>query len=99
MKYLVIVADYNSSGIKDKFEGELDRDDINLPETIWEELTDWVSKYQEIIPMDRKQRIKVREKIDELDKKGIALKQKIIDHCEGNAKVKYYSEGLLQYIP
>jgi hypothetical protein len=39
------------------------------------------------------------EKINELDEKGIVLKNKIIDYFKGNAKVKYYSEGLLKYLP
>ena len=98
MKYLVITADYNTSGIKDEFEGNLDKGDIELSDELWSELESWVSVYQEIIPMTQEQRSLEKEKITKLDETGIAIKQKVIDHFNGEVKIKYYSEGLLEYI-
>ena len=98
MKYLVITADYNTSGIKDEFEGDLEKGDVELSDAIWNELENWVSAYQEIIPMTQEQRALEKEKIAKLDKTGIAIKQKVIEHFNGEVKIKYYSEGLLKYI-
>ena len=98
MKYLVITADYNTSGIKDEFEGTLDKGDIELSDELWSELESWVSAYQEIIPMTQEQRALEKDKIAKLDETGIAIKQKVSEHFNGEVKIKYYSEGLLEYI-
>ncbi len=87
------------SGIKDEFEGCLNKENIELTDSLWSELESWVSEYQEIIPMTQEQRATEKEKISKLDIKGISIKQKIIEHFNGDVKVKYYSEGLLDYIP
>lgn len=99
MRYLVLTADYQVSGIKDEFEGFLSREELDLPEDLWSEIEKWVADYQYIIPLDAKERESLKEEIKSLDAKGLELRKKIIEFYKGNVKVKYYSEGLLKYVP
>lgn len=99
MRYLVLTADYQVSGIKDEFEGGLSRDKLELPEGLWDEIEDWVSDYQHIIHLDSNERASLIDEITNLDARGLAIKQQIIEFYEGSVKVKYYSEGLLRYVP
>jgi len=98
MKYLIVDADFRSTGLRDEFEGELDRGDLNLPDEIWDELSAWVKEYSLIVPMDDEEREENSELIKKLDAKGLQIKIKIENTLSEKIKIKYYSEGLLKYI-
>ncbi|MGL5720597.1 MAG: hypothetical protein ACRCYP_07410 [Alphaproteobacteria bacterium] len=97
MKYLSIMPDYTGSCIKDDFSGEfVDLESMDLPKDFLEEILNWHSAYRKIIPLSEKERNKSLDEIEKLDIHGINIARKLIKLK--NIKVKYFSEGKLEYI-
>ncbi|MGL4427020.1 MAG: hypothetical protein ACRCUQ_04630 [Alphaproteobacteria bacterium] len=97
MKYLTIMPDYTGSCIKDDFSGEfVDLESMELPKDLLEEILNWHSDYRKIIPLSEKERNESLEEIEKLDIRGINIAKKLIKLK--NIKIKYFSEGKLQYI-
>lgn len=99
MKYLTIIPDYTGSCIKDDFTGRIDIKDLELPQDIIDEISSWHESYRVIIPLSEEQRAVRKREIDDLDKQGLELSKKLADLVPGGAKVKYFSEGLMKYLP
>jgi len=103
IRYLVLDADYNSTGIRDEFDefdGSLEQDDLGISDRLWDEITEWVLDYVPIILMGIDEIVSPSslKKIYELDKRGVALIQQLLDELECNVKIRYYSEGMLGYL-
>lgn len=96
MKYLVLTAEYNSM-LHDEFDSGFDYMDLNLPEELTGKLKEWYEDYWPIIQLNSVERARLNAEIHKLDKRGIEL-AKEVKFQFGEAKVKYYSEGLLKYI-
>ena len=96
--YLIISADYMSSGIKDIYKGELLPKEIGLPIHIENKIKKWLLDYSDIIVMNMEERKLVAEKIERLDGAGIEILKEVKSALKKNAKIRYYSEGFLRYI-
>jgi hypothetical protein len=96
MKYITLIADYTQSCIKDDYRGSIDLDNLQLPLSIIAQLNQWNEKYKTIIPLSQDARAIRMNLINELDKEGIELAEKL--RILLDAKVRYFSEGLLQYL-
>ncbi len=99
MKYLTIIPDYTGSCIKDDFTGQIEIEELGLPQDFIDEISSWHESYKIIIPLSDAQRLAQMEEIEKLDKKGLKLSQKLTKLLLGGAKVKYFSEGLMKYLP
>jgi len=99
MKYLTIMPDYTGSCIIDEIKGQIEVKELCLPQEFINELDLWHESYRRIIPLDMEQRSQRISEIDVLDKQGLKLSQTLSELIPNGAKVKYYSEGLLKYIP
>ena len=97
MKYLMVSADYDATGIKD-YQGELDEVSLPLNESLWRRIRQWVGDYQVIIPMNNAERQASMALISELDERGIDICKDILSDLPG-VKIEYYSEGLLKKLP
>lgn len=100
MRYLTVAADYIESALRDDLEGPIEPEILNLPKSLCNDLRAWNLEYRAIIPLDQEARANppIIEMIHELDKRGDTLAKRISSTVEENAKVRYYSEGLLRYL-
>lgn len=98
MRYITISADYDSTGIKDLNDGELDKEDLKVSSELWDDLKSWVHKYEPIIQMDKEQRQANIDLINQLDLRGIHLCKRFLTELKEQAKIEYFSEGLLKKI-
>jgi hypothetical protein len=96
MKYLILTANCNSF-LRDEFDGELDYLNLNLPNDLTEKLEEWHEDYLPIIHLNDDERLRMNNEILKLDERGIELAKELGVQL-GEAKVKYFSEGLLKYI-
>ena len=62
------------------------------------ELNFWNNDYKEIIPLSVEERREQEELINNLDSRGLKLVEKIKNSIHEPSKIKYYSEGRLQYL-
>ena len=101
MRYLTLSADYGDLSLRDEAVGAVDLVSLGLAGDLLGDLQAWNSRYQPIIPMDMEERQfdGAAGLIDELDELGLALAGRLADALGGGAKVKYYSEGRLRYLP
>ncbi len=99
MQYLILSPNYTGSCIKNEFSGSVDLDQLSLPKELEQEIVAWHEEYKKIIPLDENQRKSIVDHIEKLDQTGVALAKKIVDSIDGGAKIKYFSEGHLKYIP
>lgn len=95
MRYITVSADYTSSGVKDLNDGELDRKQLGVSESLWLAIQKWVSDYSPIIMMESEERAAEFDKIHLLDQRGIEICKQIKTELK-DVKVEYYSEGLLK---
>ena len=99
MRYLTIIPDYTGSCIKDDLTGRIDIEALELPQDFLDEISSWHESYKVIIPLSDEQRASRREEIEGLDNQGLELSQRLGNLVLGGAKVKYFSEGLMKYLP
>lgn len=99
MRYLTVAASYTDSGLQDDFDGPLTAEALNLPRSLSENLRLWNEQYQAVIPLSGEQRLQrqTTDVINALDAQGQVLSKEIA-RALGDAKVRYYSEGKLQYL-
>ena len=96
MNYLILHADYMSSGIRHEYGDQIPKYDNILSVKTWESIISWVNSYSPVVMMDELERKLSIDLINELDQEGLKIKNEI--ESQLNAKVKYYSEGFLKYI-
>lgn len=99
MKYLTIIPNYTGSCIEDDYTGQINIEDLELPQNYVDEISSWHESYRVIIPLSIEQRADRKEEIENLDKQGLKLSHKLSSLVVGGAKVKYFSEGLMKYLP
>ncbi|HFD32745.1 MAG TPA: hypothetical protein ENJ28_08595 [Gammaproteobacteria bacterium] len=99
MRYLTVIPDYTGSCIKDDYAGLIEIDELQLPKDYIDEINSWHAAYRKIIPLcDEQRELQVAE-INRLDEQGLKLSKKLSKLVPGGAKVKYFSEGLMKYLP
>jgi len=100
MRYLILDAHYGSTGIKSLIEGYLNKKELRLSYHLWAEIIDWRDDYAStlLMPSKKIEKASSLKKIYELDKRGVALIQQLLDELECNVKIRYYSEGMLGYL-
>ena len=100
MRYLTLTADYTQSPLRDDFVGPVVPEEIGLPWEMGDRIRDWNTRYRVVIPFDVADRAcgPLSALIDELDEEGVRLATEIAEGLDG-AKVRYYSEGRLRYLP
>ena len=98
MKYLILDADYRSTGIKDLEGNFLSKSDLCISDELWNEIQIWVNSYAPIVMMDEAERTLNLNTIQNLDKHGIELCKKLKSEISEGAKIEYFSEGLLTKI-
>ena len=98
MKYLTIIPDYTGSCLRDDFEGQIELEELGLPQEYISELSSWHEAYRQIIPLSDEERVARIQEIEKLDNKGLELAKRLEDLVLGGAKVKYYSEGKLKHL-
>jgi len=98
MKYLTLIPDYTGSCIQDDYNGRIELNELNLPQGLINEITDWHKSYRKIIPLSEEQRLGKIQEIERLDLQGLELAERISQMISGDAKVRYYSEGKCKYL-
>lgn len=100
MRYLTLAADYREVSIRDETAGALGLDELGLPEDLVADLAAWNDRYQPVIPagVDQRRVDPMASLIAELDRAGIRLAERLSDSIGDDAKVRYYSEGLLREV-
>lgn len=93
-----IWADYDSTGIMDEDGRRIKKGELNIPNHLWKELQIWTSDYQEVILWNSIERKKTKSKIFSLDNRGLHLTTTIQEILGDKYFVKYYSEGLMEYL-
>lgn len=96
MKYITLIADYTQSCLHDDYIGPLELNELDLPAEIIKQLIQWNDRYKSIIRLSQEERAGHITFINMLDKEGLELSEKL--RILLDAKVRYYSEGLLRYI-
>jgi hypothetical protein len=99
LKYLTLSADYLQPSLRDELTGESDIDQFELPLELINDIVTWNAEYQQIIPLGRDERRIRASLIDNLDKIGLALADRVASALAEPAKVRYYSEGWLRHLP
>ncbi|QSE91635.1 hypothetical protein JWS13_24860 [Rhodococcus pseudokoreensis] len=81
----------------DQIGGSISPSELNLSAELQSVIAEWNCAYQPIIPLDMTERSddEWRSTIHRLDTRGLYLAQMIADELADEAKVEYYSEGLL----
>lgn len=100
MRYLIFDADYNSTGVRDKFEGSLEQEDLGISDGLWNEIAQWVLDYSVITLMSPNKVVLPSSlgKIDVLDQRGVELVEQLLDELKFDVKIEYYSEGMFCYL-
>ncbi|MDZ7679297.1 MAG: hypothetical protein U5K29_12190 [Acidimicrobiales bacterium] len=100
MRYLTLAADYTQSALRDDFVGTVVPEEVGLTENLGDRIRDWNARYKAIIPLDEAERgsSPTAELIDALDTEGLLL-ARAIEAQMSDAKVRYFSEGRLRYVP
>lgn len=86
MKYLVIDACFAGTGIRDKYEGYLSPEDLELNPILQSEIREWLTKYEN----EHYIGFKNVDIIDNLDIEGVEIAKKIKQELI-NSKVQYFS--------
>ncbi len=75
---------------------DIDLDDLRFPCNIVTQLNQWNDQYKSIMSLSEEERAKRMDVINALDKEGLELSEKL--RVLLDARVRYFSEGLLKYI-
>jgi hypothetical protein len=99
MRYLTLAADYGELSLQDEQLGTISVRSLDVPARLVEDLVAWNDRYQEIVPLGIAERARdpAAAVISELDRLGVHLAQRLAVALT-DAKVRYYSEGLLRYV-
>jgi hypothetical protein len=98
-----IWADTYSTGLIDEDGASVPREQTTVSERTWADLRQWVADYDAIIPMGQAQREQHASRIDELDRRGMALLRRVRSEWPADAEGKpvdfrYDSEGLMRFV-
>lgn len=98
MRHLILSADYLRPSLRDEDSSTESDPWQELSPTLAAEILEWNDRYQVVVPMDMPARVTAAGLIDQLDRDGVDLAARIQDDLNP-AKVRYYSEGLMRYLP
>jgi len=98
MYYAIFSASYSDECLREEFGAIVEMDTIGIEKELIDKISNWNKAYKEIIPLSSNERKEKSQKINLLDREGIALKQIIEEQSNEQCKIKYYSEGLLRYL-
>ena len=94
MKYLIVIATLDSSGILDKYEQDsLEPSELGLSDELTKRIDNWLLRYWKI--HYKGYTIKYKSKIEELDEEGREIARAIKQELQ-DVKVEYYSDGFCQ---
>lgn len=95
MKYLVVDASLNGTGIRDKYEGGyINPESLLISADFIKRLKDWLLRYEN----EHYNEYKDADNVKELDKEGRKLAIQLKNGLSGT-KVDYYSDALLTNEP
>jgi hypothetical protein len=97
-EYLVVWADYESTGMNMNYGARLGSIGSPLPEELWQELATWVEAYSPVILLRDAARDEEKEKWEALDEQGIEMAKRVHSLLHGSTTVYYYSEYKQQYL-
>lgn len=99
MKYIILSASYHTNHcLRHEFSGESAFNDIVLTDAIMKKLESWNNKYFPILGGDEDEFQNVASIISTLDNEGMAIARAIQESSTERIKIKYYSEGVMQYL-
>lgn len=100
MKYYTLSADYLDVSIVETAMGRVEINDLAVSPELRDAVVNWNERYQTIIPMEMSERSLTSNSviINELDKEGLELADRIKSELPEEVKVGYYSEGRLTRI-
>jgi hypothetical protein len=96
MKYLLVWADYMSTGLRDEFSGPVEPMTLGLDENLAHRMSEWVARYERITPLDESERALRQDEINKLDEEGMNFVNEVRNALGNEAKISYFSEGLLK---
>jgi hypothetical protein len=99
MRYILIWADYMSTGLREEAGRAMTSSELGLAPDLSSRLKRWVERYEAITPLDEAERAGKADEIQALDKEGVDIARCIRDTLAPTAKVSYFSEGLLKRLP
>ena len=97
MRYLTLKTDFNNF-LKDDFNSDFTFDELEIPNSLLNEIILWYEEYRPYILMDSNERRLKYAEIDKLDLKGKKLASAISKSIKEDVKIRYYSEGRLKYV-
>ena len=103
MTTIRVSADTHSSGLVDELGASVPRGRTTLSDAVWADLRQWVDDYDPIIPMPMAERARRAASIEELDRRGLALLERVrsewpLDGEDHPITFRYFSEGLLRFL-
>jgi hypothetical protein len=101
MQYLSLSADYGCVSISSEAAGPIGPERLGLPKELVGQLCVWNDRYQQVISADLRARRSepLASLIQDLDREGLALADRIAAVIGDGSKIAYFSEGLLQRLP
>lgn len=104
MKTIRFWADTYSTGLINELGASISKEETPISENLWSEVQAWVEAYDDIIPMGKVERMANMDKIEELDRLGLELFDRVLSEwSKADQKLeeicfKYYSEGKLKFL-
>jgi len=100
MRYLTLSADHQEFSLVDDA-SMVQVDQLGLTGDLIADLIAWNRRYQRVIAASAQDRTDepLASVIDELDRTGVALAERIAAATDEQTKVRYYSEGQLRTLP
>lgn len=100
MRYLTLAADYREPSLVDERDGPMRVDDLGVP-GLGDAIVAWNERYQLVMPagIEERRANPMASLINQLDRAGCSLAERVAAALGDGAKVKYYSEGLLRHLP
>jgi hypothetical protein len=100
MRYLTLSADHQQFSLVDDA-SMVQVEQLRLPGDLVADLVAWNRRYQRVLTATVGERGEepLASVIDELDRTGVALAERIAAASDDQAKVRYYSEGQLRTLP
>lgn len=105
MKRIKMWADTYSTGLFKEIGEYYAQEETSISNDTWEKLQKWVEDYDFVIPLSMEEREKHLDAIEELDRRGLKLLEKIKNEwsfdviTEEELEFEYFSEGILRTLP
>ena len=97
MRYLILATSYNNNFLYDEFDNDFNIETLKLPSEFILKISEWNSEYKKIIPLSTESRKLKYKEIEDLDSQGIHIAQNLKALMSNEIKIKYFSEGKLEF--